>query len=279
MSLAKTAQYNDLVDLELMLDEPEEHLNQSVLEPHEEELLFSLPLIPGAEDQSDIEIDEAPVAELSSDEGVIEIKPSDPHDWRSRGLSNFLPWVKEMFANVPKHSGHDIVGLEKVIAYLSHILKQISVAVRSDYKNEIDNNKAEKARAEIEDAVGRCEERLDKILKNKSKKKKGEAYVGMVKEAQKAPGISGIVVNVPLFISSLARLCINGALTGGHDIEDIFEQLNKKYKLTDREKVELIQILNDMNYPMSLRDRGWDLDETGKLSDETNLEFSAQYPS
>lgn len=233
---------------------------------------FDLPVLPGSEiSEFDLEVEEP------EDEEVV-VEEKDMWDWKSRGLSNFLVWLSDMFKNIPKHSGHDTSGLERVIAYLSNLDKEISKAVRSDIRGQIDVNKVEEARSSIKDGIERCNNRLDRLTgKGKKKtKKKADFESGIVKEAQKAPYVGGMVVTVPLFISRLARICINGSISAGHDIEDMFKKLVKKYDLDKREQAELLQLLEDMNYPV-LRDRGFDTDETFDRTSEDGFDWSAQY--
>ena len=88
--------------------------------------------------------------------------------------------------------------------------------------------------------------------------------------------MGSIVITVPLFISSIARSCINGMVSAGHDIEDIFKKLAKEYDLTKREKLELIQLLSDMNYPIR-RDLGMPLDQEIDTASSDNVNWSQQF--
>src|SRR6185436_9504048 len=72
----------------------------------------------------------------------------------------------------------------------------------------------------------------------------------LVKEGQKAPAVGGIMGTVPLAVSAIARAWINASITNGKDIEHTFHRLAEKYKLNDREKMETIQLLKDMNMPI-----------------------------
>lgn len=252
------------------------------------DLVFTMPLVPGAIDQSEIilEDEEGPAEIEVSDkdgDGEVEVSQPDVWDWKSRGLGNFLKWLQEMIANTPQHSGRDTSGVERAIAYFEALDKEITKAMRSDFRNEIDSAKAEEARSEIENGLERLVDRLEKLrtAKYKRYKKKAKADVdvddGLVKEAQKATHVGGIVITVPLFISRLARVCINGTVSGGHDIEDLFERLSKKYKLTNREQAELMQLLADFGYPMR-RDRGFDLDEKIDETSSDNYDWAGNYP-
>ncbi len=106
----------------------------------------------------------------------------------------------------------------------------------------------------LEDSIERLQDLESELEGKKKKKKKAAAGNDLVKEGQKAPHVGGIIVTVPLLISRIARVCINGTVSAGHDIEDLFLRQAKMYNLTDREKAEVIQLIEDMNYPVR-RDR------------------------
>lgn len=254
-------------------------------EPHhlhvepEQELVLTLDKIPGALDQEDLPEPE----EIEVDEPEEVTVNDDPWDWGK--TSNFLPWLSKKMQDLPQHSGRDTAGLERMIAYFETLDRLISKAVRTDINNEIAIDAVEKARDEIQRGLERLEERLEQVKaskypKNKKKKNKkaDEDQDGLVKEAQKATHVGGIVVSVPLLISGLARVCINGMVSAGHDIEDMFKKLSKKFNLTTREQFELIQLLQDMNYPVR-RDRGFLLDEEIDTTSSDGFDWNANYPA
>jgi hypothetical protein len=153
--------------------------------------------------------------------------------------------------------------------------------MRTDFKNEIDSASAERAREQIETGIERLIDRLEKVnkdkFKRKGKKSKGWAEeTGLVKEAQKATRITGITITVPLLISRIARVCINGMVSAGHDIEDIYKRQVEEYSLDKREQAELSQLLSDMGYPM-LQDRGYPVGEPVDIWRSDNFDWSAQY--
>jgi hypothetical protein len=247
-------------------------------EPITEEFTFELPKIPGGEFQE--EIDEPAEILVEEPEDVIEVE-QDPWKWT---LGGFLNWLQSMMTNIPGHSGRDTVGIERAIAYMEALDREISRACRSDLKGELPINLLAKARDNINDGIERLNERLEEIKstkypkrkgKGKGKGKKAESEEGLVKEAQKA---AKFTVVVPLFISSMARTCINSMVSAGKDIEDCFFKIVKSYDLTKREQAELVQLLSDMGYPMR-RPRGHDLDEEIDYTSTDNLDWSAQYPA
>jgi hypothetical protein len=208
-------------------------------------------------------------------------KKSDRWDWESKGATGFIAWVKERFETVPKHSGYDTAGLERAVSYLEKLDSEISKAMRLDLEEELDANKVEEIRSKIENGIERLQDRLDKIKKTKkdSRKKKSstdENPNSFIKEAQKITGVQGVYIMAPLFASRIARICINGTVSAGHDIEDLYSKQVKKWKLTDREQAEVMQLLSDMGYPLR-QDRGYMPDDDVEISSSDNLDWAANY--
>lgn len=232
-------------------------------------------------DPQPIEVQEEEVDKsLAVDEDPAKAKKNEKWDWSSRGATGFIAWVKERCDDVPKHSGYDTAGLERAIAYLERLDNEVSRAMRMDLDGELDANQIEKVRSIIDNGIERLQDRLDKVKasKKKPRKKKAEfvASEGMVKEAQKITGVSGVFVTVPLLISRIARVCINGMVSGGHDIEDLYERQVKFYKLNDREQAEVMQLLADMGYAVT-QDRGFMPDQDVDTSSSDNMDWAANY--
>jgi hypothetical protein len=211
-------------------------------------------------------------------------KKNEKWDWESKGPHGFVAWVKERVSSVPKHSGYDSAGLERACAYLERLDNEISKAMRMDLDGELDANKIEAVRAEIDDGVARLHARLDKVKKNKksSRKKKaseeddGFETTGIVKEAQKITGVQGVYVTVPLLISRIARVCINGMVSAGHDIEDLYARQVKFYKLSDREQAEVQQLLFDMGFPLR-QDRGFMPEDALVVNDSNGMDWATNF--
>jgi hypothetical protein len=284
MSLYKSAQAlnaDDITDLgdedEVIIYEPHQEENVVELEeahPEAVEVSFKLPSLPGSDER---EIEVSTDDEQKSEDKPVEIEVKDPWDWQSHGPNNFLSWVKDRFANVPRHSG-ETVGIERAISYLKRINNELSKAVSNDFDSKIDVSLLEAARKEIYSGIDRLEEALGKLEEPRSKKKKAELEVELKKEGQKTTAIHGIIVNVPLHISAIARAMINSTISGGKDIERSADYFIKKFKLTDRDQLELFQLLADMNFPVR-RPRGLGLDEDFDPSSVDTIDFGPIYPS
>jgi hypothetical protein len=248
------------------------------------EISFKLPLLPGSnieelevssDDPLEVEEDEDK-NDLKSkkDQAAEQIEVLDPWDWQSsikkNGPDAFLHWVKERFSTIPMHNG-ETVGVERAISYLKKINAEISKAISNDYDGKISVKYLESARREIYSAI----ERLEKYLQE-SKKSKAGYNSDLVKEGQKSTHVGGIIVTVPIFISRLARICINGTVSAGHDIEDLYSRLVKKYALDDVKQAELMQLLADMGYPLR-RDRGFNVGELIDQTSSDNMDWAANY--
>jgi len=257
-----------------------------VAEEHPGEVQFEIAELPGVdrldpEMEKSLEVHEEEPKDESKAEDEKKSKVAPKWDWQSKGATGFITWVQERLSDVPKHSGYDTSGVERALSYLQKLDNEISKAMRMDVDGELDANKVEEVRAKIDNGIEMLNARIDKISKSKKsgkKKKKADAdsETGLVKEAQKIPGISGIVVTVPLFISAIVRTCINGSVSGGHDIEDMFKKFDEKYKFDDKQKVECLQLFADMGYPIR-RDRGYLPDEDSDPTSSDNFDWAANY--
>jgi hypothetical protein len=299
MSLESSAQFFEVVDPspELQFNHGEDNapllvIDDSPSEEHSEdhELLVKEPLeveivigrLPGAPEDAQepqIEIEEE---EDDSDENKAETKEVDK--WSAPKKSEeFLVWVKERLDKIPGHSGKDTAGIERAISYMEQLDKAISKAMRTDLDGDLDANKIEEVRSKIDQGLEGLKERLNwlndqKVGKGK-KKKKAEFSPEFVKNAQKITGAHGTYVTVPLLISGIARVCINGVVSAGHDLTDLYKRQVEKYKLNDREKSEVKWLLHDMGFPLR-GDRGFMLDnEEYDTSSSDNFDYMANYQS
>lgn len=244
-----------------------------------DEVVFNINVIPGAPEDVVLD-DNDEEQEVSKEQQEEIIEEINSWDWeKSHGTSKFLNWLKGMIEGIPSHSGSDTTGVERAIAYFERLNAEISRAMRKDFKREIDASKAEEARSMIEDGLKRLSDRLERLRQkkfNKSRKKADQEQEGLVKTAETS--FTGrIQVNVPYFISFIARTCVDASIQGGKDMRDTFVKLASEYKLDKREKVQVIQLIKDMGYPLVMdRIR---INE-GKLDmAEKGGEFLAQYPS
>jgi hypothetical protein len=251
-------------------------------EPHEEIVLsFKLPTLPGCDEELPIEVstDDEIKVEDKDDKNDLkqDLEVKDPSDYRSYKPSELSNWAHYMFQNIPKHTGKETVGIERCISYLKRFDGDLSKAIANDFKDEADIGALEEARKELYSGIDRLEDALEK-LKSNYKKKKGSTDPELVKEAKQMK-IDGLIITVPAIISLIATVCINGTVSGGHSIEEIFDKQAKEYDLTKREQSELMFLLENMGYAMPRRDRGYPRDHQMDYSSSSNFDFGANYPS
>lgn len=246
--------------------------DEQVIEMHapaEVELSFKLPHLPGCPD----ELVEVSGNDLEVFQEKEEDKDKEKDKSKAADQPKDLNWVKDYLDHIPKHKG-ETLGLERSKSYLTRGLNMLSKMLQEDHDGKIDISKAEDARIEIENGI----ERLEKELVRRKKKANKDGNE-IKKEGQKIASVGGIIVTVPILISRIARVCINGSISGGKDIEDLFHRQAKKWNLSEREKAEVVQLIQDMGYPVPRLDRGFQVDdkETYERSSTDNYDYPANY--
>ena len=235
------------------------------------EIVFTLNAIPGA--PKDLVVEDEEEGEEPEEEQTEIEEEVDSWVWeKSHGTSKFINWLKEMIEKVPAHSGTDTTGIERAMSYFERLNTEISKAMRKDYKNEIDAAKAEEARSMIEDGLKRLRDRLERLHEKKFKKIKKKAGITKTADTSFTGGMS---VNIPYFISMIARICINATVSSGKDMSDIFSKLVDKYKLDNREQLQIVQLIKDMGYPLTI-DR-MKLEKDSFDPSDNDGEFAANY--
>lgn len=275
--------YPSYPEQEVMMELHDPEVTEEAIEAHDQhpdEIQFEIKELPGVDEldpefEKSLEVqDEA--ENTSADDAASKSKIPTKWDWQQRGPQGFVTWIQERLHDVPKHSGKDTAGLDRASSYLEKLDDEISKAMRLDLDGELDANRVEEVRAIIETGIEALDARRDKLTQKNKKKKKANAEGELVKEGQKATRIDGIVITVPLLISRIARVCINGMVSAGHDIEVMFKKQCEAYKLTDREKAETMQLLADMGYPMR-QDRGFMMNDEVDTTSSDNFDWAANY--
>ena len=78
------------------------------------------------------------------------------------------------------------------------------------------------------------------------------------------------------FERAITGAIVNGFVSQGKNPEEIYAELKKKYKFTDRDELSIQQVLADMGFPM-LKDRGHVGDASEQLNKGKGIEFATQY--
>lgn len=98
------------------------------------------------------------------------------------------------------------------------------------------------------------------------------------KQITKEAGTPKLTLVMSPFERAITGAIVNGMVSQGKNAEEIYSELKKKYKFSDRDELSIQQILADMGYPaMLLKDRGHLGDSSEQLNKGLGIEFSTQY--
>jgi hypothetical protein len=282
---------DEVIELHSDLDEEQEddhhHSHEHNGDHHSgmggEAVVFSLPKLPGCDavEVEPLEVSSLdPIEVLDEGEKETKSKSSDKEDandsdpWTTldkKGPKHIVQWAQDMVKTLPRHSGKEILGVERVIACFDKMLRAISKCIQSDIRGEADIEAVEKVRNELLAGKRRLEKHREALEKMQSVAM--DEKDGLVKKAQKT---GNFVVCVPVLISSIARTAINSTVSAGKDLEKVVAQLIKEYELNKREQAELFQVLADSNFPL-FRPRGYSFDTKIDTTSVDNLDWAANY--
>jgi len=222
--------------------------------------------------------------------------PSKEKDWKEdRAVDKFMDHVKDSYPHkIPKHDGKSIVGAERAVKWLTNFGKEISEAVRKDDSGILDDSVLEEIRVSVMKDILLLKEhikKLDKAFKGKLRKKAGLdgdimkyaeeielAYNYEVNgEIKKTAAHPKIQLVVSPFERAVSGIIINSVISGGKPLEEVYDFLKEKYKLTDREELAVMQVIMDSGFPI-FKDRGTFSSKKDKDSGKMHgIEFIKNY--
>lgn len=140
--------------------------------------------------------------------------------------------------------------IERALAQNKKLDSYISKALQSDYDEKLDAKGIDNLRKKIENSIEQLENMLhgiDEIRKNRKRmKRRGEENCNLVKEA----GVARVNYFITAFQRAITGAIINGKVSNGNNLEELYAKAKKKYNINDREELEIFQILADMGYPV-----------------------------
>jgi len=181
--------------------------------------------------------------------------------WRNtKKPEHFTQFLADDLARIPKPTaarGNQAL-MERTLGQYKKLNNYVSQALREDYDDVLDAVQLDKARRFIEQCIDELEmglEGLENLKKNRKKMRRGEDETadGLVKEAT-TPHFTGLQVQMSAFENAVVRALINGTVSGGRNMEELFAEAKQKYDITPREEMAIFQILTDFGYP-TFRDR------------------------
>ncbi len=79
------------------------------------------------------------------------------------------------------------------------------------------------------------------------------------------------------FERAISGIIINSVISAGNPLEDVYKKLKKKYDITDREELAIMQLVTDMGFPI-FKDRGTYSVKDGEEDDDAQgMDFMKNY--
>lgn len=179
-------------------------------------------------------VSEDDLDEISASEEEAYIPVVEYGEWTTP--EDFQNYIVASIRNHPPVFDGSLNSVRRAFQYLKNVQAELIEGVEQDAPYaDLDEDKLrflDSVEQGIEEALVQIAQAVDS---------------GLTKKATKS---SNFTYFVNPFIFGLARTMINGKVSQGKNIEDLFEKLDKKYKLNDREKLELYYVLNDMGHPI-----------------------------
>ncbi|MFA5024017.1 MAG: hypothetical protein WC523_03635 [Patescibacteria group bacterium] len=234
-------------------------------------------------------------------------------DWPHDGdHSKFIVYIVERKNSIPKHSGETIPGCERAKSYLKSLDNEISKAMRTDLKGIIDEQQIDAIRKEISKMIERLDRQINKL---KKKQRKADLEVRLVSEGQceKCSSVTPMwhdikndkmvcmhcdaesdigcsdcdglekTANTPIlnvymnpWENAVVRTIINATVSGGKNIEEVYEKLKKDYDFTPREDMAIQQLIADFGYPV-YKDRGRIDEKDADPADGKGVDWNTNY--
>jgi hypothetical protein len=213
---------------------------------------------------------------LPGAENYVEDKKVEKEtNWKDdKDVTKFMAHIKEMYpSKIPKHDGKQVVGCDRAITFLKGILSEITQAIKLDNEFVLPVEDLESLRQRVSGDIAKLSAHKKKLLTQKKASEEADEIrkrAELIKEAT-VPKIQ--LVMTP-FERAITGIVINSVVSAGKPFEDVFEYLSKKYKLDDREKLSMLQLIMDMGFPI-YKDRGTIGDEGGE--DGEGIEFIKSY--
>lgn len=200
-------------------------------------------------------------------------------------LSKFMEYINGQYPSmIPSHDGRTTVGCERAISFLDRLNSQISKAIKEDVDGVLDLLELENVRANIMRDVIKLKQHLGNLKKKLKESNAGEKTdiplwknsegkeVPVSDISKKASVPNNMVICVTPFQRAITGMMINAHVSSGKPMADVFEALKKKYDITEREELEIVQICMDSGFPM-FKDRG----TVGSEDEGSAIDFIKNY--
>lgn len=178
--------------------------------------------------------------------------------WRDSGdvkkFTEFLMGEMERIGN--PNLWHTQVEKERGLGQLKRLNRYVSQALREDYDSVLDVAHIDKIRNMLEQHIDGVEYALDGVNMMKKQRKQirkrraDDTNEDNITKEATAPNFAGLQIHISAFERAIVGALINGKVSGGRNMEELYTEAKEEYKFTPREELALFQILADMGYPV-----------------------------
>ena len=221
-----------------------------------------------AEENPDVTIgDMIPGTSLSASELDDEKEEVETDYANDKDLSKFMEYINGQYpSGIPAHDGRTTVGCERAISYLERLNSDISRAIKDDVDGVLDLMELESVRTNIMHDVIKLKQHLGNLKKKLKEVNAGNSEIPLWKNTQgelvdplkieKSASVpNNMVIAITPFERAITGMMINSHVSAGRPMADTFEALKKKYDISDREELSIMQICMDNGFPI-FKDRG-----------------------
>ena len=175
--------------------------------------------------------------DLTSSEGFVvdESEASDSLEYTEwQKPEEFTEYIVASARKLPPVYEGSPNALRRTQQYLKNVQAELINGVEQDAPYAELSEEQLRTLDSVEEGIEKSLEQIANVLQS-----------GLVKKATKS---SGFVYYVNPFIFGLARILVNAKVSQGKNIETLYAKMNDRYKLSDRERLELHFVLNDMGH-------------------------------
>lgn len=171
-----------------------------------------------------------------------------------RFLPDFQRYVSSLYpSEIPKHDGKSMLGCEKAISWLQRLSNEISTNVRNDPDGILDVPSLSKVQDSILADIFVLKEHMKTLKKSLPENMSKMASDNVINKVASVP--NNMVICISPFMRAITGIIINSTVSAGKPFDEVYDYLVEKYEITEREQLEILQILMDMGQPI-FKDRG-----------------------
>lgn len=195
-----------------------------------------------------------PGTDIRFDSGEEEKDDSQKTYEADRYLPDFQRYISSLYpSEIPKHDGKSMLGCEKAISWLQRLSNEISTNVRNDPDGILDVPSLSKVQDSILADIFVLKEHMKTLKKSLPDNMSKMASDNVITKVASTP--SNMVICISPFLRAITGIIINSTVSAGKPFDEVYDYLIEKYEITEREQLEILQLLMDMGQPI-FKDRG-----------------------